>query len=72
MKKKTIIMITALMLVMSGIAYAAAKNSKGKVVSVDGKKVTIELDKSIDVKAGDKVKVEALGGGGGGFQLQGC
>ncbi|ADD68553.1 hypothetical protein Dacet_1789 [Denitrovibrio acetiphilus DSM 12809] len=73
MKKKVIITIAAAMLVFSGIAYAAVKSSKGKVVSMDGNKVTIELDRSIDVKAGDKVKVEALGGGSKpGFQLQGC
>jgi co-chaperonin GroES (HSP10) len=72
MKKKVIITIAAAMLVFSGIAYAAAKFSNGKVVAVDGKKVTIELEKSIDLKAGDKVKVEALGGGKPGFSLQGC
>lgn len=69
-----VITVVAVMLVLSGIAFAAAKSSRGKVVSVDGKKVTVELDRAIDVKAGDKVKVEALGGGGGkpGFSLEGC
>ena len=73
MKKKMMITIVAVMLVFSGIAYAAVKSSKGKVVSVDGKKITVELDRAVDVKAGDKVKVEALGGAKKpGFSLQGC
>jgi hypothetical protein len=72
-KKVIVISVVATMLVLSGIAFAAAKYSKGKVVSKDGKNITIKLDRDIDIKAGDKVKVEALGGGSKpAFQLQGC
>lgn len=71
MKKKLIISVIALSLVCAGIAVAASKTSKGKVVSVSGTNITIKLDGAIDVKAGDQVKVEAVGGKAG-FKLQGC
>ncbi|TCK61962.1 selenite/tellurite reduction operon protein ExtJ [Seleniivibrio woodruffii] len=71
MRKKIGIIVLAVMVISAGIAVAAAKASKGKVVSVDGTNITIKLDAAIDVKAGDAVKVEAVGGKPG-FKLQGC
>jgi hypothetical protein len=71
MKKRLGIIVLAVMVVSAGIAIAAAKSSKGKVTSVDGTNITIKLDSAIDVKAGDAVKVEAVGGKPG-FKLQGC
>ncbi|MCD8492513.1 MAG: hypothetical protein LRY51_11795 [Geovibrio sp.] len=72
MKKKITVIAIALTLVVAGAAFAAVKQSKGKVVEKDGTTITIKLDKDIDVKKGDDVKVEALGSPKGGFQLQGC
>ncbi|WP_022850877.1 selenite/tellurite reduction operon protein ExtJ [Limisalsivibrio acetivorans] len=74
MKKKLIVLVLAVSLAVAGIAYAASSAS-GKVVSKDGNNVTIKLQGNLDVKAGDKVKIKAMGGGnsgGAGFQLQGC
>lgn len=71
MKKKALIVTTAIMFAIFGAAYAASNVSKGKVTHVDGKSITIKLDSSIGVKAGDEVKVEAVGSKAG-FKLQGC
>lgn len=70
MKKKTLIAAVCVF-AMIGAAFAAVSMSKGKVTAVNGKSITIQLDKAIDVKAGDEVKVEAAGGKAG-FKLQGC
>lgn len=72
MKKKLTVLVVALTLVVAGAAFAAAKQSKGKVVEKNGTTITIKLDKDIDVQKGGDVKVEALGSPVGGFQLQGC
>lgn len=70
MKKKTLILTVCIFAIL-GVAFAAGSMSKGKVTAVDGKNITIQLDAAIDVKAGDAVKVEAVGGKTG-FKLQGC
>jgi predicted phage tail protein len=73
MKKKVLVTVLALSLAIAGIAVAAGKASKGKVVEKDGTTVTIKLDKDIDLKKGDAVNVEAVGAPAApGFQLQGC
>lgn len=56
--KKIILLIAALALMTSGIAFAA--EMKGKIVDIDGKKVTIEVKKgkTSDLSVGDKVELE--------------
>jgi ABC-type transporter Mla subunit MlaD len=69
--KKDIVITLAVSFAVIGMAYATASMSKGKVTAVDGKSITIQLDSAIGVKAGDAVKVEAVGSKAG-FKLQGC
>ncbi|MCD8569537.1 MAG: hypothetical protein LRY50_14865 [Geovibrio sp.] len=45
MKKKITVIAIALTLVVAGAAFAAVKQSKGKVVEKDGTTITIKLDK---------------------------
>lgn len=56
--KKLIVLMIAAALMTSGIAFAA--EMKGKVTSIDGKKVTIELKKgkASKLSVGDKVEIE--------------
>lgn len=72
MKKKLTVFVVVLTFVVAGVAFAAAKQSKGKVIAKEGTTITIKLEKDINVKKGGDVRVEALGSPVGGFQLQGC
>lgn len=72
MKKKLTVFVVVLTFVVASVAFAAAKQSKGKVIAKEGTTITIKLEKDINVKKGGDVRVEALGSPVGGFQLQGC
>lgn len=56
--KKILLVIVAFLMVAT---FAFAASQKGKVVSVDGDKVTIEL-KGNDLKAGDNVQIDSDSG----------
>lgn len=54
--KKFVVLMIAVALMTSGMAFAA--ELKGKVISIDGNKVTIEMKKAKKLSVGDKVEVE--------------
>ena len=56
--KKLVVLMTAVALMTSGMAFAA--EMKGKVTDIDGNKVTIELKKgkAADLSVGDMVELE--------------
>ena len=73
---KKVLMSVLLVALVATLVWAAAP-VRGTVTAVDGKTVTVELDKAHDMKVGDKVRVENGGadgkfGGGGGMQMKGC
>jgi uncharacterized protein YxeA len=77
MSKKMIIILTALMLTVSGAGLAVAAELTGEVTEVKGKTVTIEVKgKASDLSVGDSVEIKSEGKKKapkkGGDMLMGC
>jgi hypothetical protein len=77
--KKTIVLLTVLMLAFAGLALASEAKVNGKVTAVAGDVVTIEVDKGkgAELAVGAAVEVEVKGEKKaapkkGGDMLQGC
>lgn len=79
MKKTIVLMVLVLVLAsLAGIAFSKGVSLTGKVVAVEGKKVTVTIEKGDagQVKVGSTVEIELQGGSKpvapGTEQLQGC
>jgi hypothetical protein len=75
MTTKKILILTAVAIMITGLAFASGY--EGKVTDVKGDQVTVEITKgkASSIKAGDKVELEVKGGKApkkGNDMLMGC